>query len=81
MWKRSWIGASVPLLACILAWGPLGCTTDGDDDDTAADDDASDDDDDTGDDGVQIQYCEGTASHGTWPGLNDSMMDFFVGSF
>ncbi len=29
------------------------------------------------DDGVEIQYCEGTAAHGVWPDLNDSMLDFF----
>jgi polyhydroxybutyrate depolymerase len=28
-------------------------------------------------DGVEVRYCEGTGSHGTWPALNDSMISFF----
>jgi polyhydroxybutyrate depolymerase len=27
--------------------------------------------------GLEVQYCEGTGSHGTWPPLYDSMIDFF----
>ncbi len=29
------------------------------------------------DDDVEVLYCEGTGSHGSWPPLNDSMIDFF----
>ncbi len=28
-------------------------------------------------DDVEVLYCEGTGSHGTWPPLNDSVIDFF----
>ncbi|MBW2278440.1 MAG: poly(3-hydroxybutyrate) depolymerase, partial [Deltaproteobacteria bacterium] len=28
-------------------------------------------------DGVEVRYCEGTGSHGTWPSLNGSMINFF----
>ena len=27
--------------------------------------------------GVEVRYCEGSAPHGTWPGLDDAMFDFF----
>jgi polyhydroxybutyrate depolymerase len=27
--------------------------------------------------GVEVQYCEGSGSHGTWPPLNESMLAFF----
>jgi polyhydroxybutyrate depolymerase len=28
-------------------------------------------------DEVEVRYCEGSASHGTWPAMNDAMLDFF----
>lgn len=28
-------------------------------------------------DEVEVLYCEGTGSHGTWPPLNESVIDFF----
>jgi polyhydroxybutyrate depolymerase len=28
-------------------------------------------------DGVEVQYCEGTGQHGSWPPLNEAMLDFF----
>ncbi len=28
-------------------------------------------------DGVEVQYCEGTGQHGSWPPINEAMLDFF----
>ncbi len=28
--------------------------------------------------GAPTVYCEGTGDHGTWPGLNDTLVRFFV---
>lgn len=28
-------------------------------------------------DEVEVRYCEGTGSHGSWPPMNDSIIAFF----